>query len=141
MSATSRRTRRRLNPSPNFWCSRPSNFVKPLEMLRNPRWFDLGVVVLLPVRHSRKTGATVMIKIALRFTVLAFMLACSLPAHAAGPYVETWVSHTGIDTNNCNTPSSPCRTLTGALSQTLAGGQINVMDSGDFSPVNITQSV
>src|SRR5580704_2407036 len=83
-----------------------------------------------PVGLSHKAGATVMKKIALRFTVLASVLACSLPAHAAGPYSETWVSHTGLDTNNCNTPSSPCSSLSGALSQTLAGGQINVMDSG-----------
>jgi hypothetical protein len=82
-----------------------------------------------------------MIKIALRFSVLAFVLACSLPADANGPSYETWVSHTGSDTNVCSTPSSPCKTLTGALSQTLAGGQINVMDSGDFANVIINQSV
>jgi len=82
-----------------------------------------------------------MIKIALRFSVLAFVLACSLPADANGPSYETWVSHTGSDTNVCNTPSSPCKTLTGALGQTSTGGQINVMDSGDFSSVIITQSV
>jgi hypothetical protein len=94
-----------------------------------------------PVGLPQKAGATVMIKIALRFTVLASVLACSLPAHAAGPYSETWVSHTGLDTNNCNTPSSPCSSISGALNQTLAGGQINVMDSGHFGPVIINQSV
>jgi hypothetical protein len=82
-----------------------------------------------------------MIKIALRFSILALVLACSLPADANGPSYETWVSHTGSDTNVCSTPSSPCKTLSGALSQTLPGGQINVMDSGDFANVIINESV
>ena len=80
-----------------------------------------------------------MIKIAFRFTVLASVLACSLPAYASNN--ETWVSHSGSDSNACNTPSAPCKTLTVALGQTSAGGQINVMDSGDFGPVIIDQSV
>jgi hypothetical protein len=94
-----------------------------------------------PVRRSRKTGAIAMIKIALRFTVLASVLACSLPACAGETFIETWVSHTGSDSNACNSPSSPCKTLAGALDQTFAGGQINVMDAGDFGSVVIQESV
>jgi parallel beta-helix repeat protein len=78
-----------------------------------------------------------MIKIA-HFMVLASVLACPLTAYASN---ETWVSHTGSDNNTCFTPSAPCKTLSVALGQTSPGGQINVMDSGDFGPVIITQSV
>lgn len=81
-----------------------------------------------------------MIKIALRFTVLASVLACTLPAYAT-TFAETWVSHTGSDGNSCGAPGSPCQTLGRAIAATAAGGQINVMDSGDFGPVIITQSV
>src|SRR5580704_2216272 len=78
-----------------------------------------------------------MIKIA-HFMVLASVLACPLTAYASN---ETWVSHTGSDNNTCFTPSAPCKTLSVALGQTSPGGQINVMDSGDFGPVIITQAV
>jgi len=80
-----------------------------------------------------------MMKIALRITVLAGVFACSLPAYAQ--FAETWVSHNGNDANVCNTETTPCRTLAGALSMTLVGGQINVLDAGDFGVVNIGQSV
>jgi hypothetical protein len=54
--------------------------------------------------------------------------------------VSLWVSATGNDTNDCN-QATPCRTLAGALSRVSAGGEIDILDSGDFGPVTIDKSV
>jgi hypothetical protein len=36
---------------------------------------------------------------------------------------------------------APCRTFAGAISKTAAGGEISVLDSGDFGAVTITKSI
>ena len=62
-------------------------------------------------------------------------------ASAPSPSARTWVSATlGSDANPC-TRMSPCLTFAAALAQTTAGGEIDVLDPGDFGPVTITQSV
>jgi hypothetical protein len=54
---------------------------------------------------------------------------------------RTWVSATsGSDSNPC-TRISPCLTFAVALAQTPAGGEIDVLDPGDFGPVTITKSI
>jgi hypothetical protein len=54
---------------------------------------------------------------------------------------RTWVSGaSGSDSNPC-TRVSPCLTFAAALAQTNAGGEIDVLDPGDFGPVTITKSV
>jgi Divergent InlB B-repeat domain len=54
---------------------------------------------------------------------------------------RTWVSGaSGSDSNPC-TRVSPCLTFAAALAQTEAGGEIDVLDPGDFGPVTITKSV
>jgi hypothetical protein len=66
------------------------------------------------------------------------------PAEAqVGGINHTWVSHSGTDSNGCE-DTSPCQTFSGALAQTLSGGEISCLDSGSFglpSPLTITQSV
>jgi len=58
-----------------------------------------------------------------------------------GPSSQTFVSATlGSDSNPC-TRMSPCLTFAAALAQTNAGGEIDVLDPGDFGPVTITKSV
>ena len=58
-----------------------------------------------------------------------------------GPASQTFVSATlGNDSNPC-TRSSPCLTFAAALAQTTAGGEIAVLDPGDFGPVTITKAV
>jgi hypothetical protein len=58
-----------------------------------------------------------------------------------GPASQTFVSATlGNDANPC-TRISPCMTFAAALAQTTAGGEIVVMDPGDFGPVTITEAV
>ena len=62
-------------------------------------------------------------------------------ASAPSPSARTWVSATlGSDANPC-TRMSPCLTFATALGQTTAGGEIDVLDPGDFGPVTITKSV
>ncbi|HEY2293633.1 MAG TPA: hypothetical protein VGM86_23250 [Thermoanaerobaculia bacterium] len=53
---------------------------------------------------------------------------------------HTWVSSTGNDANAC-TRSAPCATFSGALSKTSAGGEIDVVDAGDYGSVTISQAV
>jgi hypothetical protein len=58
-----------------------------------------------------------------------------------GPASQTFVSATlGNDANPC-TRVSPCLTFAAALAQTTAGGEIAVLDPGDFGPVSISKAV
>jgi hypothetical protein len=58
-----------------------------------------------------------------------------------GPSSQTFVSATlGSDANPC-TRVSPCLTFVAALAQTTAGGEIDVLDPGDFGPVTITKAI
>ena len=62
-------------------------------------------------------------------------------ASAPSPSSRTWVSATlGNDSNPC-TRMSPCLTFAAALIQTTAGGEIDVLDPGDFGPVTITEAI
>jgi hypothetical protein len=64
----------------------------------------------------------------------------SAPAYAVGSS-QTWVSHNGNDSNPC-TEALPCLTFDGALANTAPGGEIDCLDSGDFSgSTQITFSV
>jgi hypothetical protein len=57
------------------------------------------------------------------------------------PSSRAWVSGLlGSDANAC-TRSSPCLTFAAALAQTTAGGEIDVLDPGDFGPVTITKAI
>ena len=54
---------------------------------------------------------------------------------------RTWVSAmSGNDSNPC-TINSPCLTFTGALANTIAGGEINVLSPGDYGPVTVTKAI
>ena len=53
---------------------------------------------------------------------------------------RTWVSNAGDDAASCSS-SAPCRTFAGAFSKTEAGGEISVLDSGNFGTVTITKSI
>jgi hypothetical protein len=60
------------------------------------------------------------------------------PAQAASS--RTWLSGVGSDSNPCSR-TAPCLTLFHALSQTDAGGEVDILDSGDFGDAIITQAV
>lgn len=62
------------------------------------------------------------------------------PGGPGGPTTRTWVSGTGSDRNPCSA-AYPCATFAAALAQTLPGGEIDALDSGDFGPVTIHHAV
>ena len=59
---------------------------------------------------------------------------------ASAQSTRTWVSGVGDDLNPCSR-TAPCKTFTGALANTLPGGEINCLDAGGFGSVTITQAV
>lgn len=71
--------------------------------------------------------------------VLFFTLMVTTLAQAQA--TRTWVSGNGNDFNTCTTTAAPCRTFTGALAKTAAGGEISVAAPGDFGPVTINKAI
>jgi hypothetical protein len=53
---------------------------------------------------------------------------------------RTWVSGLGSDSNACSL-TAPCVTFAAALALTAAGGEIDVLDPGDFGPITITKAI
>jgi hypothetical protein len=75
-----------------------------------------------------------------------FMLAAAALAFiAAGPahaqVSRTWVSGVGDDISPTCSRTAPCKTFAGAISKTIAGGEINCLDPGGFGAVTITKSL
>jgi hypothetical protein len=60
------------------------------------------------------------------------------PAHAQAS--RTWISGVGDDANPCSR-TAPCKTFAGAISKTLTGGEIDVLDPGGFGALTITKSI
>jgi hypothetical protein len=71
-------------------------------------------------------------------TVLIFLLFQSVAGRAQA--TRTWVSGVGDDVNPCSR-TAPCKTFAGALSKTVAGGEINCIDPGGFGAVTITKAL
>jgi hypothetical protein len=53
---------------------------------------------------------------------------------------RTWVSGVGDDANPCSR-TAPCKTLAGAISKTLAGGEIDCLDPAGVGAVTITKAI
>jgi hypothetical protein len=104
------------------------------------------------IRHSRRRFTpslfamhepeeSLMPKIPSFLTVLAGVLGLSVlaaPAHAQ--LARTFVSSLGNDANDCNR-TTPCRTFQRAHDNTLANGEITVLDPGGYGAVNITKTI
>jgi formylmethanofuran dehydrogenase subunit D len=77
---------------------------------------------------------------------LAAMLA-AVTAQAQTTYPRVYVAQgTGSDSNNCDTPTAPCQTLSGAsgaYSKVQAGGEIIFVESGNYytAALSITKAV
>lgn len=71
------------------------------------------------------------------FCVLG-LLSVAPAAQAAS--VRTFVASTGVDSGAC-ARATPCRSFAYAITQTSPAGEIDVLDSGGFGAVTITQSV
>ncbi|MEO6192512.1 MAG: hypothetical protein ABIS20_05845 [Thermoanaerobaculia bacterium] len=69
---------------------------------------------------------------------IALFLLVSQAAH--GQLTRTWVSVNGNDGNDCSR-ATPCRTLSTALVKSSAGGEIDVLDSGDFGKVTLNKAI
>src|SRR5258706_13349351 len=76
--------------------------------------------------------------ISISATALLLLVAVSQAAHSQS--TRTWVSVNGNDGNDCSR-ATPCRTLSGALAKSSAGGEIDVLDSGDFGSVTLNKSI
>src|SRR5580700_4996111 len=77
--------------------------------------------------------------LALPLTLLAIALVPAL--HAAPAQAQenrTFVSSTGNDSNNCINAATPCRHFAAAYAATPAGGEIDVLDPGNYGGLTIT---
>src|SRR5262245_33822857 len=63
-----------------------------------------------------------------------------LAAPAQAQLARTWVSSLGNDANDCNR-STPCKTFQRAHDNTLALGEISVLDPGGYGAVTITKGI
>jgi len=79
------------------------------------------------------------LRIALRLAAVAVAAFVASPA-ANAQATRTWVSGVGDDANPCSR-TAPCKTFAGAISKTVDGGIINVIDPGGFGAVTITKSI
>ena len=83
-----------------------------------------------------------MIKKTFFFFPIAVLLAAGAGfcTNAQAEASRTWVSGVGDDANPCSR-TAPCKTFAGAISKTMAGGEIDVLDPGGFGAVTITKSI
>jgi len=78
-----------------------------------------------------------MTKLTASLTFLAILLA-TVPEQAQ--LARTFVSSSGSDLNNCDR-LTPCRTFQHAHDQTLAQGEIPVLDPGGYGSVTINRAI
>src|SRR5262245_20565356 len=72
--------------------------------------------------------------------IAAFAVVLSTASLAHAQATRTWISGVGDDLNPCSR-TAPCKTFAGAISKTVAGGEIDTLDPGGFGAVTITQSI
>jgi len=68
------------------------------------------------------------------------LLLLCLAAAASAQNSRSWVSGVGDDLNPCSR-TAPCKTFAGAISKTIASGEINVLDPGGYGGVTITKNM
>jgi len=68
--------------------------------------------------------------------VFLLVVATDLSAQSA----RTWVSGVGDDANPCSR-TAPCKTWAGAFGRTMAGGEIDALDSGGFGTLTINKAI
>ncbi|MEA2886237.1 MAG: hypothetical protein QOD11_597 [Bradyrhizobium sp.] len=81
-------------------------------------------------------------KLVLSLTVLGTVLISVLhAAPAQAQNQKTWVASNGIDNVTCGARLTPCLTFQFAHNHTNPGGEIGVVDSGDYGKVIISKSI
>jgi Right handed beta helix region len=73
-------------------------------------------------------------------TILLVATMAASPAASGAAIQRTFVKSNGADTNPC-TLAAPCRSFGKAISNTLSGGEVIVLDAAGYGPVTIAQSV
>src|SRR5262249_44987293 len=56
-------------------------------------------------------------------------------------FPKTYVSNTGSNANNCSTVALACASFASALTSTAPGGEITVVNTGDYGPLTINKSI
>jgi Right handed beta helix region len=75
------------------------------------------------------------------WTLLAGLL-FGVPSFAQAQFNRVFASaRSGSDLNSCNSITSPCQTLQGAVNQVAAGGAVLILDTGGYGPVLIEKAV
>jgi hypothetical protein len=75
-----------------------------------------------------------------RNALMGLGLLLALGAAANAQATRTWVSSVGNDADPCSR-TAPCKTFAGAISKTIAGGIINVIDNGAYGVLTITKAI
>ena len=68
------------------------------------------------------------------------LLALGIASPALAQASRTWVSGVGDDANPCSR-TAPCKTFAGAISKTMAGGEIDALDPGGYGAVTISKAI
>jgi len=80
----------------------------------------------------------------MKFAKIGLALACLCtllaPDAATAQSSRVYVSQTGDDSNNC-LRLTPCKTFAGAISKVAAGGEMDVLDSGNYGNFTATKSI
>jgi hypothetical protein len=79
-----------------------------------------------------------MIRIAIAAALALAAMLPTLPAQAQNS--RSFVSSTGLDTNNCSL-TAPCRSFVGAYAKTNAAGEIDVLNTAGYGPLTITGAI
>jgi nitrous oxidase accessory protein NosD len=75
-------------------------------------------------------------------TSSVFLLALSTFApFAQAQVVRTFVSSEGKDNHSCDSLDKPCRNIDAAVSKVQAGGEVVILDSGNYQPLIINKAV
>jgi nitrous oxidase accessory protein NosD len=81
-------------------------------------------------------------KFSLTLTSLFFLFALSILAPTCqAQVVRTFVSSLGSDAFACTSPLLPCRNIQSAITKVQAGGEVVVLDSGNFQPFVVNKAV
>jgi len=79
------------------------------------------------------------------FRAASAMLLCGLPLAATpafGASQRTFVASTGVDLGNLTCSLAlPCRTFNTAIANTLAGGEVVILDTAGYGPMTIDKSI
>jgi sugar lactone lactonase YvrE len=101
-------------------------------------WFNVMSATSITAKAPAGSG-TVDVRVTTTFGTSATSAADQFTY--AAPTSRTFVSaSTGSDSNTC-TRAAPCLTFATALKNMSAGGEIDVLDPGDFGPVTLTGSM